>query len=283
MPPPRWGLRAEAVQLAAATDQVRVFQGEVEERKWRILHQSRRRPVRAVDREGVIRVQRSDGVVLGATAQTGLAQLRRLLGRGHDLQRRQRHHARHVHDRRPPRGRPVRRERSRAGPGDRPQRAGRTARRSAPSRSSACRARAGYDRPHHIHYARATGAEQRCAVPTHSGCAAKRIGGACVAGWTLSRPMDMSTVGLRSLGYRWPVQLAYHGERHRSWLREYGDFCGVRGQTASYHALHPSDTTPRCADRQTLSPSIGASSEPSRFSSLTSCITISTACEGRMR
>jgi N-methylhydantoinase A/oxoprolinase/acetone carboxylase beta subunit len=70
------GLSAEAVKLAAATDQVRVFQGEVVERKWRIFT-SRRRPVRAVDREGVIRVQRSDGVVLAATAGTGIAQLRR--------------------------------------------------------------------------------------------------------------------------------------------------------------------------------------------------------------
>ncbi len=70
------GLPAEAVKLAAATDQVRVFQGEVVERKWRFFT-SRRRPVRAVDREGVIRVQRSDGIVLGATRATGIAQLRR--------------------------------------------------------------------------------------------------------------------------------------------------------------------------------------------------------------
>jgi hypothetical protein len=70
------GLSAEAVKLAAATDQMRVFQGEVVERKWRFFT-SRRRPVRAVDREGVIRVQRSDGIVLGATAATGIAQLRR--------------------------------------------------------------------------------------------------------------------------------------------------------------------------------------------------------------
>jgi N-methylhydantoinase A/oxoprolinase/acetone carboxylase beta subunit len=71
------GVPAQAVRLAAATDQIRVFQGQVEERKWR-LFKTRRTPVRAVDREGVIRVQRSDGVVVGATAATGLAQLKRV-------------------------------------------------------------------------------------------------------------------------------------------------------------------------------------------------------------
>jgi len=40
------GLSPETVRLAAATDQVRVFQGQVEERKWRIFS-SRRAPVRA--------------------------------------------------------------------------------------------------------------------------------------------------------------------------------------------------------------------------------------------
>jgi N-methylhydantoinase A len=71
------GLPAGEVQLAAATDQMRVFQGMVEERKWRFF-KSRRQPVRAVDREGVIRVQRSHGVVLRASAGTGLQQLRRV-------------------------------------------------------------------------------------------------------------------------------------------------------------------------------------------------------------
>jgi len=71
------GLPPETLRLAAATNQVRVFQGQVEERKWRIFS-SRRAPLRAVDREGVIRIQRSDGVVAGATAQTGLAEMRRL-------------------------------------------------------------------------------------------------------------------------------------------------------------------------------------------------------------
>jgi N-methylhydantoinase A/oxoprolinase/acetone carboxylase beta subunit len=71
------GLSPDTLRLAAATDQVRVFQGQVEERKWRIFT-SRRAPLRAVDREGVIRVQRSDGVVARATAQSGLAEMRRL-------------------------------------------------------------------------------------------------------------------------------------------------------------------------------------------------------------
>jgi len=71
------GLPRERVVLVAATDQVRVFQGEVEERRLRLFRR-RRRPVRAVDREGVIRVQRSDAVVVGASAGSGLDQLKRV-------------------------------------------------------------------------------------------------------------------------------------------------------------------------------------------------------------
>ena len=70
-------LPPESARLAAATDQVRVFQGEVVERKWRIF-KSRRMPVRAVDREGVIRVQRSDGVVSQSAAGTGLMDMQRM-------------------------------------------------------------------------------------------------------------------------------------------------------------------------------------------------------------
>jgi hypothetical protein len=71
------GLEPETVRLAAATGEVRVFQAEVTERKWR-LFTKRRMPVRAVDREGVIRIQRSDGVVMQASASDGLRQLRDL-------------------------------------------------------------------------------------------------------------------------------------------------------------------------------------------------------------
>ena len=71
------GVAPESLRLVAATDQMRVFQGSVEERKWRFF-KSRRSPVRAVDREGVIRIQRSDGVVVGAKAGDGLAELRQL-------------------------------------------------------------------------------------------------------------------------------------------------------------------------------------------------------------
>jgi N-methylhydantoinase A/oxoprolinase/acetone carboxylase beta subunit len=71
------GLAPDTVRLAAATDDVRVFQAEVQERKWRFFTR-RRNPVRAVDREGVIRIQRSDGVVAQASASDGLQQLRSL-------------------------------------------------------------------------------------------------------------------------------------------------------------------------------------------------------------
>ena len=71
------GLAPETVRLAAATAEVRVFQAEVKERKWHVFT-TRRMPVRAVDREGVIRIQRSDGVVMQACASDGLQQLRSL-------------------------------------------------------------------------------------------------------------------------------------------------------------------------------------------------------------
>ncbi len=71
------GLAPDTVKLAASTEEVRVYQAEVQEKKWKIFT-SRRHPVRAVDREGVIRIQRSDGVVAQASAANGLQQLRDL-------------------------------------------------------------------------------------------------------------------------------------------------------------------------------------------------------------
>jgi len=71
------GLPPANVRLVAATDQMRVFQGEVEERKLRWFRR-RRTPVRAIDREGVIRVQRSHALVIGGSAGNGLDQLRRV-------------------------------------------------------------------------------------------------------------------------------------------------------------------------------------------------------------
>jgi N-methylhydantoinase A len=71
------GLPADQIRVAAATDRMRVFQGTIEEKKWRFFT-TRRNPIRVVDREGVIRVQRSDANVVSAAAGVGLAELRRL-------------------------------------------------------------------------------------------------------------------------------------------------------------------------------------------------------------
>ncbi|MDI4231890.1 hydantoinase/oxoprolinase family protein [Bradyrhizobium sp. Arg237L] len=71
------GVGPEHVALAAATPRIRVFQGAVEERSWGIF-KKRRNPVRAIDLDGVIRVQRSHSVVRRVTARTALDGLRRL-------------------------------------------------------------------------------------------------------------------------------------------------------------------------------------------------------------
>jgi N-methylhydantoinase A len=71
------GVSPERVTLAASTPRMRVFQGEVEERSWGIF-KKRRSPVRAVDLDGVIRVQRSHSVVRPVSALTALDGLRRL-------------------------------------------------------------------------------------------------------------------------------------------------------------------------------------------------------------
>src|SRR5919202_4168924 len=71
------GLPADSLQLAAATPRMRVFQGNIEQRKWG-LFRSRRAPVRAVDADGVIRIQRSDGVVRQAAGHNAIEALRRM-------------------------------------------------------------------------------------------------------------------------------------------------------------------------------------------------------------
>lgn len=71
------GLELSVVSLAAATARIRVFQGHVEQKTWG-LFKRRRYPVRAIDHDGIIRVQRSNGVVRAATAAAGLDHLRRL-------------------------------------------------------------------------------------------------------------------------------------------------------------------------------------------------------------
>jgi N-methylhydantoinase A len=71
------GVDPQRVALAAATPRMRVFQGAVEERSWGIFKR-RRSPVRAVDLDGVIRVQRSHSVVRPVSAKTALDGLRRL-------------------------------------------------------------------------------------------------------------------------------------------------------------------------------------------------------------
>ncbi|HEX2891035.1 hydantoinase/oxoprolinase family protein [Vineibacter terrae] len=69
------GLPVEAVRVAAETDRMRVIQGTVTEKYWKILTR-RRHPVRAVDLDGVIRVQRADAKVSRAEARHGLDSLK---------------------------------------------------------------------------------------------------------------------------------------------------------------------------------------------------------------
>ena len=71
------GVAAETITLAAATPRMRVFQGLVEERSWGVF-KKKRRPFRAVDHEGVIRIQRSDGVVRQTSGAQGLSALKQL-------------------------------------------------------------------------------------------------------------------------------------------------------------------------------------------------------------
>ncbi|MHB1006840.1 MAG: hydantoinase/oxoprolinase family protein, partial [Chloroflexota bacterium] len=64
----------EKVALRASTGLVNVFQGLVEEKKWRFFT-AKRQPLRVLDSRGFVKVQRSDGEVYqfqGATAIEGL-------------------------------------------------------------------------------------------------------------------------------------------------------------------------------------------------------------------
>jgi hypothetical protein len=70
------GVPVETTNVAAATDRMRIIQSEITERHLKFFTK-KRYPVRAVDLEGVIRVQRSDAKVLKSSAQQGLEVLKR--------------------------------------------------------------------------------------------------------------------------------------------------------------------------------------------------------------
>jgi N-methylhydantoinase A/oxoprolinase/acetone carboxylase beta subunit len=72
------GLDPATIRLAATTPRMRVFQGQVVERKWGGLFRKRRSPFRAIDIEGVIRIQRSDGTVRQSAGASGMQDLKRL-------------------------------------------------------------------------------------------------------------------------------------------------------------------------------------------------------------
>jgi DNA-binding Lrp family transcriptional regulator len=64
------------VELRGSTGLVNVYQGAVEEKRWRFFT-SKRYPIRVVDGQGFVKVQRSDGSVFqlnGANAKAGLKQ-----------------------------------------------------------------------------------------------------------------------------------------------------------------------------------------------------------------
>jgi N-methylhydantoinase A len=70
------GLAVEQVELVASSTLCTVYQGRVEERRFRFFTRTRH-PVRVLDRQGFVKVQRSDGSVFqyaGATAAEGLRQ-----------------------------------------------------------------------------------------------------------------------------------------------------------------------------------------------------------------
>ncbi len=69
------GIPAESVSAVAGTDRMWVFQGTVEQKKWRFFT-SRRTPIRVLDLEGVIRIQSSNGKAAQTTAGQALGRLR---------------------------------------------------------------------------------------------------------------------------------------------------------------------------------------------------------------
>ena len=70
------GVAADAAQIVAATDRLRVIQATVKEKYLKFLTRQRH-PVRAVDLEGVIRIQRANAKVASAPVQPGLEVLKR--------------------------------------------------------------------------------------------------------------------------------------------------------------------------------------------------------------
>ena len=69
------GVAPSAVQTAARTDRMWVFQGTVEQKRWRFFT-NRRTPVRVVDLDGVIRIQSSNGTVAPTTAGQVMGRLK---------------------------------------------------------------------------------------------------------------------------------------------------------------------------------------------------------------
>ena len=67
-------LPEEKVELKASTGIVHIYQGVVEEKRWKVFN-TRRHPVRVLDNQGFVKVQRSDGSVFqfsGGSAMAGL-------------------------------------------------------------------------------------------------------------------------------------------------------------------------------------------------------------------
>lgn len=70
-------LALDQVELCATSSLCTIFQGKVEERHLR-LFRSRRFPIRVLDRQGFIKVQRSDGVVYQLKGDSALKELKRI-------------------------------------------------------------------------------------------------------------------------------------------------------------------------------------------------------------